>query len=72
MMATASEMPASSATSEGMTAAEMPKELNRYTAAMAKPPAMIALGISTAGFSISLLKVARTSKPMKLKRMMER
>ena len=41
-------------------------------APMARPPMMMALGISRAGFSISLAKVQTTSKPMKLKMMMDR
>ena len=41
-------------------------------AAMAIPPAITALGISRDGFFMELAKVATTSNPMKLKRMIER
>ena len=45
-------MPESSDTSNVGMAALMPNELNRYSAAMAMPPAMMALGICLLGFSI--------------------
>ena len=52
MMPTASMMPESSETSIAGMAAPMPNELNRYSAAMAMPPAMMARGICLLGFSI--------------------
>ena len=53
-------------------AAPMPNELNRYSAAMAMPPAMMARGICLFGFSIEPTYVVMTSKPMKLNRMMDK
>ena len=41
-------------------------------AAMAMPPAMMAVGICFLGFSMSLANTAMASKPMKLNRMMDR
>ena len=52
MMPTASMMPESSEMSSAGMAAPMPNELNRYSAAMAMPPAMMARGICRLGFSI--------------------
>ena len=52
MMPTASMMPESSEMSSAGMAAAMPNELNRYSAAMAMPPAMMAFGICLLGFSM--------------------
>ena len=72
MMPTASMMPESSEMSMAGMAAPMPNELNRYSAAMAMPPAMMARGICLFGFSIEPTYVVMTSKPIKLNRMMDK